>query len=434
MTTATVALTTKQIHENIMEDAREYQDKQIEELTDQLGATYLRTFMHTAIIAHWATLFREPVSTMLTNLSATLSIAIPAAHNLDPPPIFPTASGSGMVTEEPELEYPAKDDDWKVQSVDDTPALPILPPHHEIYLEVLDHLHTLHIAVPTPPMHELGPNREPITPTNPVPSMPSSPPLFLQVDPLDAAPSFADVVNALVQHDVNAQITRIVQEEEEERRTPSPTSTQPGIHPGPGWHANFKEAAIHYMFRIPSDAPQRFKIAPFIMINWDTTSPKLLRTCSRGCPVHTKHLHACADEFPCPAFDHHQEFFFTEHQTHSDGVDWAMQQEGDDTLQAEVVRNCAAHARAVRVACRVADAREQLADKQFMLLQSTCRLAHAKTYHCLCCHITNTLTLATSTLSLCHIHRIKEAVDSPCSVLRSSLVDCKFNWNWTGLD
>jgi len=234
MTTAVVTLTHEQIHANTMEEAHEYQDKQIDELTDSAGATYSRTFLHAAMIAHWATLFHELVSTMLINFSATPSIAIPAIRNLDPPPIFPTASGSGLATHEPDLEYPPEDNDWEVQSLDDdSPALPIPPPNH-IHPEVLAHLHTLHVATPAPPTYNLGPNRKPITPTDPVPSMPSSPPQFLQVDPLDAAPSFDDVVNALVQCDVDAQVARIEHEEEDKAHTPSPTGPQPGVHPGPG--------------------------------------------------------------------------------------------------------------------------------------------------------------------------------------------------------
>jgi len=416
MTTTIVALTREQIRLNVMEEAREYQDERIEELTDQDGALYLRTFMHAAMIAHWATLFREPVSTMLTNFAATPSIAIPAVRNLDPPPIFPTASGSGLAAQEPELEYPADDDDWEVQSVDNSSALPI-PPPDQIHPEVLAHLHALHVDTAAPPIHTLGPNREPITPTDPIPAMPSSPPQFIQVDPLDAAPSFTDVVNALVQHDVDEQVARVAREEEDERRTPLPTGPRPGIHPGPGWRANFEDPGIQYMFQIPTDVAHWSEIVPFVMIDWNTTSPELLGTRGKGCPVHAKHLHARADEFPRAAFDRRQEFFFAERQTHSDGVDWAMQQEGDDSLRAEVVRNRATHAQVIRAARRVANAREQLADERFTLLQSTRRLARANVYRRLRRHITNSLTPATSSLSSRHIHHIKEAVDSP--------------WNWT---
>jgi len=185
MSTAAIVLTEAQICRNTVEDAREYQDERITELAGPDYQTYSHTFMHMAMISHWSTLFHEPISTMLTNFRSTPSIAIPTACNLDPPPIFPTASGTGTITEDPELEYPAEDDDWEVQSIDSTPALPVPPPQHHIHLEVLAHLHTLHVDTQTPPIGnappigDLGLNREPITPTDPVPSMLSSPPQFL---------------------------------------------------------------------------------------------------------------------------------------------------------------------------------------------------------------------------------------------------------------
>jgi len=298
------------------------------------------------MISHWATMFDEPISTMLVNFRATPSIAIPALVNVPAPPVFPLASGSGssladplpLSLAEPELEYPIEDNDWEVQSVDSAPALPVPPPHH-IHPEVLAHLHTLHVDTQAPPIGNLGPNREPITPTDPVPSMPSSPPQFLQPDPLDAAPPFDRIVNALVQRDVDTQVARIAWEEEEEGRTPTPNGPQPGVHPGPGWARNCEDRGINYIFIIPTDPPQNHEIAPFVTIDWNTTSPELLGTRGKGCPVHAKHLHARADEFPRAALDRRQEFFFADNQTHSDGVDWAMRQEGDDTLHAEVIRH-----------------------------------------------------------------------------------------------
>jgi len=273
MTTTPILPSAAQIRQNIMEDARDYQDQRIEELTDDLGAAYSRTFTHAAMISHWATMFEEPVSTMLVNFRATPSIAIPALVNVPAPPVFPLASGSGSwsaladplpsSSAEPELEYPIEDDDWEVQSVESTPALPVLPPHHHIHAAVLEHLHTLHVDTTTPPVGnappigDLGANREPITPTDPVPAMPSSPPPFLQADPLDAAPPFEQIVNALVQRDVDAQIERIVREEAEEGRTPTPTGPQPGTHPGPGWARNCEDHGVNYVFLIPTDPPQQ---------------------------------------------------------------------------------------------------------------------------------------------------------------------------------
>jgi len=419
MTTTIAALTPAQIRCNIMEEAREYQDERIDKLTNENGARYARTFTHAAMILHWATLFHEPISTMLINFRATPSIAIPAVRNLDPPPIFPTASGSGLAIDEPELTYPVEDDDWEVQSVESIPALPVPPPQHQIHPEVLAHLHTLHVVSPTPlaghapPISDLGANREPITPTDPVPSMPSSPPQFLQIDPLDAAPPFEQVVNALVQRDVDAQVARIAQEEAEEGRTPTPDGPRPGVHPGPGWAANCEDRGVNYIFLIPTDLPQQYEIAPFVSIDWSSTSLELLGTRGLSCPVHAKHLHARADKFPRPAMDRRQEFFFAENQTHSDGVDWAMQQEGDDTLRAEVIRHRAAHTKVVRRACQVAELREQLMDDRITLAASTRRLARANGYRRLRRHITNSLTPTTSTMRERQISRVKAAVDDP---------------------
>jgi len=364
---------------------------------------------------------------MITNFSATPSIAIPALANIVPPPIFPVTSGSSTTDpinppDEPDLEYPPSDDDWEVQSVEDALVLPVPPPQHHIHPEVLDYLHTLHIAMTAPPIHDLRPNHEPMTPTDSVPSMPSSLPQFLQTGPLNATPPFEQIVNALVQRDVDAQVEQIAQEEEDEVWTPSPAGLQPGVHPGPGWRVNFKEVAIHYVFQIPL-ADSGYEITPYVMIDWDTTSPELLETCGRNFPVHAKHLHTHADEFPCPAFDHRQEFFFADNQTHSEGIDWAIGQEGDDILRAEVVHHRATRMKVIRWAQQVSKLREQLTDDRFILNQSTRRLAKVNAYRHLRRHITSTLTPATSTLNVRHIGHIQEVVDSPWNWMADQLSD-----------
>ena len=221
----------------------------------------------------------------------------------------------------------------------------------------------------------------------------------------------------MVQHDVDTQVARIAQEEAEEGRTPTLDGPRPGVHPGPGWANNCEDRSVNYIFLIPTDPPQRYEIAPFVSINWSLTSPELLGTHGLGCPVHAKHLHARA------ALDRRQEFFFANNQTHLDRVDWAMQQEGDDTLCAEVIRHRAAHTKVVRRACQVAKLREQLADDRFTLAESTRCLARANSYRRLRCHITNTLTPTTSTMHARQISRIKAAVDSPWNYTDEKLSD-----------
>jgi len=118
---------------------------------------------------------------MITNFSTTPSIAIPAIRNLPPPPI--------STADEPDLEYPPLDNDWKVESLNKTPAIPISPPQHHIHPNIITHLQTLHIVLNYEYMviqtehNIIRPNCKPMTPTNPVPSMPSSLLQFLQADP-----------------------------------------------------------------------------------------------------------------------------------------------------------------------------------------------------------------------------------------------------------
>ena len=110
------------------------------------------------------------------------------------------------------------------------------------------------------------------------------------------------------------------------------------------------------------------------------TNPELLGTLGRSCPVYARSLHACPDEYPRPAFDLRQEFFFAEGQLHTEGVDWAVNQENDDTLRAEIMCHRVAKAQVVRRARQLADLQEQLADDRFSLRQTTRHLAKANAY------------------------------------------------------
>src|SRR5712691_10751073 len=270
------------------------------------------------MIGHWSNLHAAPVLEVLSAFASTPSIAIPFLLNVPPPPI--------AVDEPIALTTEALDDDWEIESQTFTPPLPIPPPLHQFPIDVI------------------GPNREPMTPTDPVPSFPSSPrPPSLTPLPATPPPLFDLVVNTLVQFDTEAAIEAATREEEDRQRTPSPTGPQPNVHPGPGWRTNFEDPGVRYAFQIPSSDGRR-EIAPFIQIDWDTSSPELLGTLGRSCPVYSRPLHARTDDVPRPSFDRRQEFFFADGQVHSEGVDWAMEQENDDTLRAEVIRHRAVRA------------------------------------------------------------------------------------------
>ena len=64
-------------------------------------------------------------------------------------------------------------------------------------------------------------------------------------------------------------------------------------------------------------------------------------------------------------------------------MDWALDQEEDDTLKAEVARYRAMTKRASRIANHIAALREDLADVTQQRFQSTKSLANANAYYCI---------------------------------------------------
>ena len=68
-------------------------------------------------------------------------------------------------------------------------------------------------------------------------------------------------------------------------------------------------------------------------------SPQLLMTNGKNCPIHSRPLHARPEEVPHAAYDRQQNFLFHDRQLHTPAVDWALEQEDDITLTAEVKRH-----------------------------------------------------------------------------------------------
>jgi len=86
---------------------------------------------------------------------------------------------------------------------------------------------------------------------------------------------------------------------EADRQTPSPTSPQPGVHPGPRWECNQNTGGIQYMFLIPDEGEGQ-EVAPFIQVDGDTDYPELMATQGRGCNIHTRALRAIPNPYPHP--------------------------------------------------------------------------------------------------------------------------------------
>jgi hypothetical protein len=274
------------------EGSRAYHQELVVGLNNDTASGLRRAASHGAIIGHWANLFGAPVSEVLRNLAGSPSIAQPLMLGGPSPPRVPS----------PTLTYPEypsseEEEEAEVESALSTPPIPIPPP---ITLPVLVAAFANQLAQND---DIIGPNREPITPTDPVPSFPSSPPPFIAAGPADEPPPFVDhAVNVLVQHEVQALTAAFEREEEERQRTPSPSGPQPGVHPGPGWSVNFTDPGVRYVFPILNMGSER-EIAPFVQIDWTSLNPELLGTMGRGCPVYSKDLHARPDPTPRPAYD-----------------------------------------------------------------------------------------------------------------------------------
>ena len=94
-------------------------------------------------------------------------------------------------------------------------------------------------------------------------------------------------------------------------------------------------------------------------------------------------------------------------------VDWAIEQEDDITLTAEVRRYRQLSDRARDITMHIAAMRNHLHDTQADLMVSSHSLSHANAYRRVRRHIVNRLSPQLSPYSPHHISRMIEAVDSP---------------------
>ena len=191
---------------------------------------------------------------------------------------------------------------------------------------------------------------------------------------------------------------------------------QPGVLLGPEWFRNFEDPGYRFFKLIP-DPTGQLHIAPFIRVDLMIPSPQLLMTNGRNCPVHSRPLHARPEETPHTAYDHRQNFLFHNRQLHTPTVDWAIEQEDDIMLTAEVKRHCRLTDQARDIAMRIAALRNRLHDTQADLMVSSHSLSRANAYQRVRRHIVNRLSPQSSPYSPHHISRMVKAVNSL--------------WNWT---
>ena len=184
-----------------------------------------------------------------------------------------------------------------------------------------------------PPMpFPILPNREPITPTSLVPRYISPPPYpATPPDHFDVASVPSHPPTPALEHVLAAIEAEVVAEAVEE------VQPQPGVLPGPEWFHNFEDPGYRF-FKLMPDPTEQLHIAPFVRVDLMIPSPQLLMTNGRNCPVHSRPIHARPEETPHAAYDRRQNFLFHGRQLHTPAVDWAVEQEDDITLTAEVKR------------------------------------------------------------------------------------------------
>ena len=154
---------------------------------------------------------------------------------------------------------------------------------------------------------------------------------------------------------------------------------QPRMLPGPEWFRNFEDPGYRFFKLIPNPTGQ-LHIAPFVRVDLAVPSPQLLMTNGRNCPVHSHPLHARPEETPHAAYDHRQNFLFHSRQIHTPTVDWAIKQEDDITLTAEVKRHHRLTDQAWDITMHISAMRNRLHDTQTDLMVSSHFLSCTNAY------------------------------------------------------
>ena len=130
----------------------------------------------------------------------------------------------------------------------------------------------------------------------------------------------------------------IVEEDNNNNTCMSLPEPLPGFHPGVGWQVNHNKDWNTPMFQDLITDGLVETVATFYHYDFDTTSPELILTRGRHCPIHSCPLCARANPYPRPALTKKQEFMFAPDQPFTKLVDHAIALEKDNTLRAEVVR------------------------------------------------------------------------------------------------
>ena len=280
----------------------------------------------------------------------------------------------------------------------------VSPPHRQI---------SIPDTLPFYPGDELADHVDPSFPNSP-PSSPEPLPVPPPYKTITRASPFDDRHMAVVLYDklVAQQALTQTREANAERQTPSPTSPQPGIHPGPGWIKNWTATNTRHYFVIPNSKEDM--ITTFVCYDMTGPFPELLVTNGRNCTVHSCPLHAHADTQPRTPLSPRDELLFIDKAVYSSAIDYTIKQEEDPTLAGEVKYFRSHHKQAAKLAQEIGHIHEALETERQALYRSSDRLAATNAPQRVLRHVGRTL-YQSPYFSSCQIKKIHVAIQN-CAV------------------
>jgi hypothetical protein len=108
-----------------------------------------------------------------------------------------------------------------------------------------------------------------------------------------------------------------------------------GVIPGDDWHRNVEGLVPQHDYTIPGLGGRPME-APFYRYDFLPNYPELLLSRGRNCPSHLRPLRAREDPYPQRVLTSKEAYTFFPGETFTLMVDFAIRQERDETLHAEV--------------------------------------------------------------------------------------------------
>jgi len=313
----------------------------------------------------------EHIARLLNIEEEEICHQFPTVHSLLPidrsPPVPTAVLMPNAYMSAPTLSYPGTEfEQYNEPNYPNNPPVPSPKP----------------LPVPPPHFHDSVSITPPTTSAaNSTYTLPIVPTFIKDVPSCSSSPISPMALVLYQQAETNALEAKAM-DADTEGHTPSPNGLQPGVHPGPGWKDNFNATGTWHFFVIPDG--EEDIIALFISYDLHTTFPELLATNSCGCTIHSCPLHACAVRQHHTAISPKDELLLTKGMQFTDLVDWALIDEGDETLQGKVQYFRAYHSKAVQITHHIGTLKESLQTEWLAMYQSLDRLAATNTIACIC--------------------------------------------------